>query len=474
LSGHSLQHLNWRRRFMYSSKSGVYRFANDFKKNFKRCFILIFLSLCISVLVWLTTNGLCIAAHPVSLSTWFTRKLTPEFCKSGAICNVYFTLPEDPRTSMIINFHSKDMPTNAHVVYTQVGQEKPQTASCNWFKMDELREVDRYVYWADITGLEPGTEYSFLPVYTDLKGNRVEATAHYKIKTIPESGNVTFVQGGDMQNDWNGLQVSSVAASHSPLFALFGGDMSYANSNLYCYRRWDWWFHNWEAYMKTPQGLSIPLSLAIGNHEAGGDHMRKREDVHFYLDYFPQQLGLKDVHPKQRPLYHSHQISNHTLALVLDSGLVEPMIGKQSEWMEEKLSSKAVVNKVATYHYPLYPAVVLERFMSPQEKDVWVNIFERNNLTVGFENHFHVFKRSYPIRANQIDEENGVVYLGDGAWGIDNGITGLDGSSWWIQEAKQTAHVYVVTVSEKQLKAEAYDKFNHLLTSYTKVHKSTL
>jgi len=430
----------------------------------------IWISLAVSLSVWILSTGLCIAAHPVTLDTWFVRRFSEDLCPHNTVCHVYFTLPEDPTTSIIINFQSRDQPTEAFVTYSLVGQSELYKVEATWFKFAQLKEVDRYIYWAEVTGLTPGAAYSFTPSFVTLQGDHIVPHNNYKIRTIPASGNITFVQGGDMQNDWGGIELSKVAASHDPLFVLFGGDIAYANSNLYCYRRWDSWFKNWDTYMRTSEGFSVPLSLAIGNHEAGGDRFRTREDVHFYLDYFPQQLGLQKLPPKQRPLYHSHKISNHTLAIVLDSGLVEPMIGEQSRWLEHQLNKSTAANKVATYHYPLYPAVTFEKFMSEEEKQTWVGLFERYNMTVGFENHFHVFKRSKPIRNEQVDLVNGVMYLGDGAWGVDNGITGLNSQSWWIQEAQQTAHVYVVDVSEKQLQVSAYDNNNQIFSTYTKVH----
>ena len=117
----------------------------------------------------------------------------------------------------------------------------------------------------------------------------------------------------------------------------------------------------------------------VNRSEAGGDRGRPTEEVKFYFEYFPQQIGLKGVPPKERPIYHAHQISNHTLALMLDSGLVEPIIGRQSIWMEDQLNKTNAVNKVAVYHYPMYPAVTIAKFMTPEEKQTWVDLFERYN-----------------------------------------------------------------------------------------------
>jgi len=158
------------------------------------------------------------------------------------------------------------------------------------------------------------------------------------------------------------------------------------------------------------------------------------------------------------------------MALMLDSGLVEPIVGEQSNWMEEQLNRTTAVNKIATYHYPLYPAVTVAKFMTPLEKQTWVDIFERYNMTAAFENHFHVFKESKPIRGGKVDPESGVVYLGDGAWGIDGGPTFINPNSWWIEKAVQRAHVYVVTASDRLFDVRAFDKQNQQITSFVREH----
>jgi hypothetical protein len=423
----------------------------------------------ISASVWFTTDGMCIASHPVAITTRFTRLFSPEMCKSKEICNVYFTLPEDPSRAMIVNFHTAEKPQRGFVEVSLLGFGNVSTVEASWFKFEELREVDRWIFWADVTNLLPGHSYEFKLAYVNTKDEVVYAKETFKVRTVPATGNVTFVEGGDMQNDARGIQMSKVAASHDPYFVLFGGDLAYANSNLYCYRRWDFFFSNWNEYMKTPSGFSIPLSVTLGNHEAGGDRLRSRTDLKFYLDYFPQQLGLQSVPTIERPLYHAHQIADHTLSLMLDSALVEPMTGRQAEWMDQHFQNTTMVNKLAVYHYPLYPAVTYAHFVAAQDKATWLDVFERNNLTIGFENHFHCLKRSKPIRGGKVADD-GIVYLGDGAWGIDGTAVFMNPDSWWIEKAVLKPHVYVVTTSKQGVTATAFDNNNQILTSYSKIH----
>merc|ERR1712124_211407 len=48
----------------------------------------------------------------------------------------------------------------------------------------------------------------------------------------------------------------------------------------------------------------------------------------------------------------------------------------------------------------------------------WVPIFDAHNLTMGFENHVHAFKRTRPLVGGRVVKNGGTVYLGDGYWGI--------------------------------------------------------
>lgn len=44
--------------------------------------------------------------------------------------------------------------------------------------------------------------------------------------------------------------------------------IAYDNGFKSCYMRWDKWFDRWERFMSNNNGgYSIPIILAIGNHE---------------------------------------------------------------------------------------------------------------------------------------------------------------------------------------------------------------
>lgn len=121
----------------------------------------------------------------------------------------------------------------------------------------------------------------------------------------------------------------------------------------------------------------INAKLLIYTLEAGGEQIPSREEVPFFLNYFPQALGMKDIKPKDRPIYHAHNIANHTVVLVLDSGILEPMRGDQSKWLEKELNTTTAVNKFTMYHYALYPSITHEYTVNGDDKIEWTSIFDR-------------------------------------------------------------------------------------------------
>jgi hypothetical protein len=74
----------------------------------------------------------------------------------------------------------------------------------------------------------------------------------------------------------------------SPAFGVVGGDIAYAGDMLMNYQKWDAWLDLWETNMVTPAGYTIPMVLAIGDHEVRGGSSPSPTNAMFYLRYFAQ------------------------------------------------------------------------------------------------------------------------------------------------------------------------------------------
>lgn len=56
--------------------------------------------------------------------------------------------------------------------------------------------------------------------------------------SLTSNATIEFINGGDMQWSPAGLSLTKAAANKNPLFAIVGGDIAYANGDIFCYRRW--------------------------------------------------------------------------------------------------------------------------------------------------------------------------------------------------------------------------------------------
>ncbi|GAM17776.1 hypothetical protein SAMD00019534_009510 [Acytostelium subglobosum LB1] len=389
--------------------------------------------LIVSFISCLFVHTICLTHFPFRVTTYMTRKIEGPGCPKGRVCHFILTVPEDLSVAVIANFQTNDKPVSSFAMVDTVSQKdyfKGRTRipiadfnnpykrliQASSFKMDNIREEDRYVHWADVTGLQPATTYYISVAYQT--GNDLYFFEERKFRTAPnDNSTIVFVDGGDMSLTQVGDELSRVAATTEPLFAMIGGDLAYDNGFDCCYKIWDDWFERWDAALQTPTGYTVPLIGAIGNHEAGGWNT-KRNTVPFYIRYLPFQTGLQSVGPNERYTNHTHQIGPNVLIVVLDSAVVTS-IESQNEWLDGVLANTNSTFKFGCYHIAMYPCtyVKADYDITLRARHNWAPIFDRHNLSIGFEHHYHLYKRSKPLVGGAVNP-SGTVYLGDGSWGV--------------------------------------------------------
>ncbi|PRP87147.1 hypothetical protein PROFUN_01409 [Planoprotostelium fungivorum] len=368
--------------------------------------------------------GVCVSLDPVNVTTKYSRSRLHQYCVTPGVCHTHITLPEDPSTEAIINIHTHELPTNGilpTVFFDTVSHGNASLASYanrasgrSWIETN-CDGLQRGIHWIDLSNLTPNTVYYFRAGYGS------DATLYSReknFKTLPlDTGNITFITGGDLGLSEMTKTLMIRAAAQDPAFALIGGDVAYANAMSSCYRLWDEYLDWWESYMVAPDGRSIGQILAIGNHEAGGFGTDYRDIPHF-LSWFPQQLNQT---LEERLTFHPHQVGRDGVLLCLDSSITTLSGQTQDQWMDVTLSSSSYAGrskKFAVYHVPMYPS--FRPFDgSPMKgmRDSWIPVFDRHNMTFGFENHDHAYKRTIPMKNSAYDPE-GTIYIGDGAWGV--------------------------------------------------------
>jgi hypothetical protein len=371
--------------------------------------------------------------------------------------HVYLTWQGETSTTITVNYQTMEEAEASRVYFdTEPRKEKIGeyrfNATGTRHKIEGL-EDGRTIHWVELKQLKPGGTYYF--VAGDPKNGY---TPERKFQTIPDGDEkLRFAEGGDMGTGPALPLLLKQAARQEPDFGVVGGDIAYANDLLTNYGLWDIWLDAWEQCMVTPKGFTIPMVLAIGNHE-----LRSRVEVPptnavFYSGYFAQ-----DHHRS----YYSRKFGKNLVLYLLDSGHLAPHAGEQAAWLDAQLAAdRAFPQRFAIYHVPLYPSVrPYDGSRSIDGREAWVPIFDKHRLTAAFEHHDHAFKRTKLLRNNQPDPR-GTLYLGDGCWGQGARAVG-SARRWYEQKAASIQHFWLVDVFPNRVEYRAIDKEGQVFDVY--------
>ena len=371
--------------------------------------------------------------------------------------HVYLTWQRDTSTTITVNYQTlEEAKTNA--VYYDTKPRQGKISSYRFYATGTRHQIEgladgRTVHWIELTQLKPGGTYYF--VAGDPQNG---FTAERKFQTIPGGHQkLRFVEGGDMGTGPAMPLLLQQAARQEPNFAVVGGDIAYANDLPANYRLWDAWLDAWEQCMVTPRGFTIPMVLAIGNHEVRGGVGRSPTNAAFYFRYFAQE---------QNRSYYSRKFGRNFVIYLLDSGHLTPPGGEQATWLDRELEAdRKFPHHFAVYHVPLYPAYrPYDAAPSVAGRNAWLPIFDRHHLTTAFEHHDHVFVRNKLLRNNQPDPQ-GTLYLGDGCWGQGARIVSK-GRRWYEEKAASLQHFWLLDVFRTRVEYRAINKEGKIFDVY--------
>jgi hypothetical protein len=358
---------------------------------------------------------------------------------------------------MTVQWIAPPVPNNSFVFYHKEGEEEWMQAKGAHQALPQ-RNGELHVYAVELTNLTPDTVYVFSPSGT---------TVEYRFKTLPSTLEkpIQFVVGGDMYHEGASIlrAANRLAASTSPAFVIAGGDIAYASAKLSTdlddYQRWIDFLVFWTEDMVTPEGLLIPIVPVIGNHDVNGRHNQPPENARFFYTLF------KTPAPKG---YHAYDFGDYLSFIALDSAHTHPIEGEQSRWLKNALKERENrTHKFVAYHVPAYPSV--RKFNGKNNiliRKEWVPTFEQYGVHFAFEHHEHAFKRSHPIKRGQVHPD-GVVYIGDGAWGTTPRVPSTPDDLWYIAKSRSAQHFWSIEISEDKRTATAYDvQTGHVIDSY--------
>jgi hypothetical protein len=269
---------------------------------------------------------------------------------------------------------------------------------------------------------------------------------------------ITFVVGGDVYRAEFDRRVYDQAARRDPMFVWIGGDIVYDNGEPDRVSRWFHWLNAWEELMVTSDGRLIPMIVTIGNHEVLGRFDKTPAEAPFFYSLFawpgPQGCGVLDF-------------GGYMSIVGLDTGHTHPIAGAQTEWLQRTLAERSEVEHLfAVYHVPAYPSVrSFDGGKSPLIRQHWIPVFDRWGVDVVYENHEHSYKRTPLIRGGQLDRE-GILYLGDGAWGAPPRVVHDPQDTWYLLRAESVNHMIVTTIHGATRRHEAVNELGEVFDSY--------
>mgnify|MGYP003584132045 CR=1 FL=1 len=366
----------------------------------------------------------------------------------------WLTWQRDPTTTMTVSWLADDAGAPATVHWRKAGGSEWRTAAGVSVPFPHTRALMQRV---ELTGLDPGALYEF----------RVgDEAAPRRFRTLPArlAEPLTFVEGGDVYQDATTMdRVNKLAASFDPAFVVMGGDLAYDNGLPANAPRWERFLRSIGDNLVTADGRHIPVLVAIGNHEVrrGGqtviDPAAMPADAAARTELAPGFFAAFPF-PGERA-YGVLDAGDYLSLLMLDTNHLNSVGGEQTLWLGKQLASRGEVPHVfPVYHVPAYPSV--RNPNDPVNIEIrkhWLPLFEKAGVKLAFEHHDHAFKVTYPIKDGRRDPD-GIVFLGDGAWGVPpRADIRKPGEVWYIEQSQAVNHVHVVTIAPAERTVRSID-----------------
>lgn len=300
---------------------------------------------------------------------------------------------------------------------------------------------------AVLSGLKPDTEYYYSVGGTSGRSGVMS----FKTAGAKEES-TSFIYMGDIQvvSDaekeyaaWGEMLGTAYEKNPGLAFGLLGGDIVENGTKA----------GEWEAFIKnaSPVFSKIPLMPTNGNHES--NFLSGKPELYTDMFTLPQNgpEGFKEE------FYSFNRGSCHIAVLNSwvfsgEQKLSDAEFSKISQWIENDLSASSATWKIVVMHNPAY-SLASDKVSDAVRKN-WAPLFEKCGVSLVFCGHQHVYSRSYPMLAAEIDNDNGIVY-----------IMGNSGQKYYSSADErysektiyQTSTYQLVSVSGDKLTVQTFD-----------------
>lgn len=344
-----------------------------------------------------------------------------------------FTTP----TSTRIHWETSDSCTG----YVAYGPAQQNAGSPN-LSQRLLLEESNTMHYATLTSLQAETSY-FYQVFSILPGGDTGASPVSTFQTtVKDSTAFAFAVFSDSQinpdNPGAWGRIITQAWKERPNFALHAGDLVDLG-----YRKDDWV----NEFLAPAQLLMkhIPVYSIPGNHE---------HDAAFYYQY---------MYVPRRYFYSFHY--GNAEFFMIDTNQYQEVGTDMYNWLEQALAQSTAYWKFVVHHHPPYSSDendfgntnVEASTHGDSEARELTSLYDKYGVDIVFFGHIHSYERTWPLKNNKTDQQNGVIYLNMGGAGgkLENPSPIR---SWFTNKLRTTHHFGYIAINGNNLQFQAIDE----------------
>ncbi len=328
--------------------------------------------------------------------------------------------------------------------------DRPAKARIAFGKTDKLGEDKRIDLLRNkqeiqLDGLEPATRYFYRITSESESGETLDSGILTFFTAVDPEASFSFAAFGDTEarpqiND----KVAKAVWEKRPNFVILMGDLSDGGREK---QRFEW---THEYFVGVTQLASrIPFFPVPGNGEG---------DLVWYnhYHYLPEPEA-----------YYTFTYGNADFFMLNSNEKEEEFApgGKQYVWLEEQLAASDATWKFVAHHHAPYTSEQDDYGDSWEEKEIrWgdeemrqiVPLYDKYDVDIVFYGHLHSYERSWPLRGDRIDENDGIVYIQSGGAGgnlADHAPT----PSWFNAKKYRGFHFTLVNIHKSTLLFNMFD-----------------
>jgi acid phosphatase type 7 len=348
-------------------------------------------------------------------------------------------LDTQPRKGRL-NSYNRNLPSTHSQAYTLTEPEKEAgiTGFTHNVFLNDLKPATRY-YLTAVSDGKASQEYYFITAPADDREVRLLAVGDNRVgsaETHPEN----------MRRRVNAI-MGRLLEKHPDIVAMaHGGDYTQRAfwSQLYYY------LNDHIEKTTTSDNRLLPFIPARGNHD---------RDVGFdEVFWWPNR---KTDH------YFTTHLGGQAAFITLNSTISR--VGDQQDWLEAQLKTLRPKNRwlLVQYHHPAWPSARDFASGAPQ-RAAWVPLFEQYRVDLVYEAHDHLLKRTFPIFEDKVDQQRGIVYIGDGGGGVALREPATD--RWYLEVVGRHFHAHLLTFSKDRLSVVAIDPTDTIVDQFVLSH----